>query len=65
MKSKQKTNKSVKKRVKVTATGKVKRRKAGTGHLLSVKTSKRRRDLRKPTTCTKADAKRIRELINE
>ena len=44
---KQKTHKGIAKRVKVTARGKVKRKKAGTGHLMSSKTSKRRRQLGK------------------
>ena len=42
---KQKTHKGLSKRVKVTARGKVKRKKAGMGHLMSSKTSKRRRQL--------------------
>jgi large subunit ribosomal protein L35 len=44
---KQKTHKGMKKRYKLTATGKVKHRKRGRGHLLSSKTSKRKRHLRK------------------
>lgn len=43
---KQKTHKGMKKRYKLTATGKVKHRKRGRGHLLSGKTSKRKRQLR-------------------
>ncbi len=43
---KQKTHKGMKKRYKLTATGKVKHRKRGRGHLLSGKTSKRKRHLR-------------------
>ena len=43
---KQKTHKGMKKRYKVTATGKVKHRKRGRGHLLSGKTSSRKRHLR-------------------
>ncbi|MBI5366165.1 MAG: 50S ribosomal protein L35 [Planctomycetes bacterium] len=44
---KQKTCKAVTKRVKVTATGKVKRNKANRKHLLSGRTRKRKRSLRK------------------
>ena len=43
---KQKTHKGMKKRFKLTAKGKVKHRKRGRGHLLSGKTSKRKRQLR-------------------
>ncbi|HON45581.1 MAG TPA: 50S ribosomal protein L35, partial [Planctomycetota bacterium] len=42
-----KTNKSVAKRVRVTKTGKILRNKQGRRHLLSNKTSKRERGLRK------------------
>ncbi len=44
---KQKTHKGLKKRVKVTAKGKVKRRNAFTGHLMSSRPAKRLRRLRK------------------
>jgi large subunit ribosomal protein L35 len=44
---KQKTNKSVKKRFRVTGTGKLKRNQANRRHLLSGRTSKRKRQLRK------------------
>jgi len=40
---KQKTHKGLSKRVKVTATGKVKRNRTGAGHLMSSKNAKRRR----------------------
>ena len=40
---KQKTHKGLKKRVKVTASGKVKRGRTGAGHLMSSKNAKRRR----------------------
>jgi large subunit ribosomal protein L35 len=46
---KQKTNKSVRKRVRITGTGKVKRNKANKRHLLSGRSSKRKRQLRKTT----------------
>ena len=42
-----KTNRSIKKRFKVTATGKVRRFRANSSHLLSGKKSSRRRKLRK------------------
>ena len=43
---KQKTHKGMKKRFKLTASGKAKARKRGRGHLLSGKTPKRKRQLR-------------------
>jgi large subunit ribosomal protein L35 len=45
---KQKTNKSVKKRMRVTASGKIKRNKSNKRHLLSGRTTKRKRQLRRP-----------------
>ena len=42
---KQKTHKGLKKRVKVTANGKIKYKKAGAGHLMSKKSGKRQRKL--------------------
>jgi large subunit ribosomal protein L35 len=44
---KQKTHKGLAKRVKVTATGKIKIHKAGASHLMSVKNAKRRRRIRR------------------
>jgi large subunit ribosomal protein L35 len=46
---KEKTHKGLAKRVKVTARGKIKRMRAGAGHLLSHKSSKTRRRLKKAT----------------
>ncbi len=43
---KQKTHKGMKKRYKITATGKAKHRKTDRGHLKSGKTPKRKRQLR-------------------
>lgn len=48
MKIKQKTKKAVAKRFKLTKSGKVKRQKAGRGHLMSHKRGKRVRQLRRP-----------------
>ncbi|MCF6154289.1 MAG: 50S ribosomal protein L35 [Candidatus Brocadia sp.] len=42
-----KTHKGLKKRIKISAKGKVKRSKAGKGHLLSGKSGRRREHLRK------------------
>jgi large subunit ribosomal protein L35 len=51
-KQKQKTHKGLAKRVKVTARGKIKHRKAGAGHLKSVKSADRLRKIRRPATVT-------------
>jgi large subunit ribosomal protein L35 len=50
--TKQKTNKSVKKRMRITATGKIKRNKSNKRHLLAGRTSKRKRQLRQPEMVT-------------
>lgn len=56
---KMKTRKSVAKRFKLTATGKIKRACAGRGHLLSSKSRKRKRHLRKGALVSGADYRRI------
>ena len=45
---KQKTHKGLAKRVKVTARGKIKHRRAGASHLMSGKRAKSRRRVRRP-----------------
>lgn len=55
---KQKTNKGVKKRFKITASGKIKRHKANKRHLLAGRTSKRKRQLRLPAVETGKIAKK-------
>ncbi|MBP8625835.1 MAG: 50S ribosomal protein L35 [Syntrophorhabdales bacterium] len=60
---KQKTHRGLAKRVKVTATGKIKRAKAYHSHLLSSKTPKMKRRLSRSDTVHPADAKRIKKLI--
>ena len=57
---KQKTHKGLSKRVKVTASGKVKHKKTGCGHLMSGKNAKRRRRLNNPATMTSTMAKTAR-----
>jgi len=49
---KMKTHKSMRKRFRVTANGKLKRRQAGKKHLLSHKTGKRKQKLRRAITET-------------
>jgi large subunit ribosomal protein L35 len=60
---KQKTKKSIAKRMKVTRTGKVLRRRMATGHLLSPKSSKRRRVLGQATIVLGKIAANYRLLI--
>ena len=58
-----KTNKAVAKRFKLTGKGKVKRGQAFKSHILTKKTSKRKRKLRKSATCTPGDARRMKRLL--
>lgn len=61
---KMKSNRGAVKRFKKTATGKFKRSRAYKGHLLTKKTSSRKRKLRKTGTVAKADQKRIERLLS-
>ena len=58
-----KTNKSAAKRFKRTKSGKLKRSKAFGSHLLTSKSSKRRRRLRKAGILVGEDAIRIKKLL--
>ena len=58
-----KTKKSVAKRFKITAGGKVLRRHAGKRHLAQTKNPKRRRHLRGSTTVDPTDAYRITQNL--
>jgi len=60
---KMKTNKSVAKRFKITGKGKVKRSRAFKSHILTKKTAKRKRRLRKPDLAAPGDAKRIKRML--
>jgi large subunit ribosomal protein L35 len=60
---KMKTKRGAAKRLKVTASGKILRRKGWKSHLLEWKSPKRKRQLRKVTQISKADTKRIRRLV--
>ena len=60
---KMKTHKGVKRRMKITATGKVRYRHPNAGHLMSGKSGKRRRALRKPAILTGALAKRAKAAV--
>lgn len=58
-----KSNSSAKKRLKVTGSGKIMRKKANKGHLLTKKTSKRKRQLRKDTIVDKTREKDVKQMI--
>lgn len=61
---KMKTHAGAKKRFSVTGSGKVRRLKAYKSHILTKKTSKRKRNLRRPAIVeTNGEAKRIKRLI--
>jgi len=60
---KPKTHKGLKKRIRVTARGKVKRGKAYRGHLLSGRPSKQMRKLKRGAILGKADTKRTLEKL--
>jgi large subunit ribosomal protein L35 len=60
---KMKTNKSVKKRFKLTGKGKVKRMRAFKSHILTKKSPKRKRRLRKADIAAPGDARRIRRML--
>jgi large subunit ribosomal protein L35 len=58
-----KTNRSVKKRMRFTKTGKIKHFKAGKGHLLTCKASKRKRLLGKAGFVSTGEAGNIRKIL--
>lgn len=60
---KMKTHRGAAKRFSLTGTGQVKRAKAYKSHILTKKSAKRKRNLRKGTLVSKADAKNIKMLI--
>jgi large subunit ribosomal protein L35 len=60
---KMKTNRGAAKRLKSTASGKLKRHKANKSHILTKKSTKRKRHLRKADLVDKADEKRMKRLL--
>jgi large subunit ribosomal protein L35 len=58
-----KTNSGAKKRFTLTGTGKVKRKHAYKSHILTKKTTKQKRNLGHTSVVSKADEKRIKELL--
>ena len=60
---KMKSNRAAKKRFKVTGSGKIKREKAYKNHILTKKSSKRKRHLGKPTLVSEQEARTIKRMI--
>ena len=60
---KMKVHKGLKKRVKVTAKGKVRHKKAFAGHLMSGKNGKRRRSLKKASYARSDNQNRFKEAL--
>ncbi|MCA1796008.1 MAG: 50S ribosomal protein L35 [Desulfuromonadaceae bacterium] len=58
-----KTNRGAAKRFKKTGTGKIVRNKAFTSHILTKKTTKRKRDLRHGTLVHAADHKNVSAMV--
>jgi len=58
-----KTNRGAAKRFKTTGSGKIARNKAFSSHILTKKTSKRKRNLRKSTLVDSANLKQVSKLI--
>ena len=64
-KNKMKSHRGACKRLKLTGSGKIKRNKAYKSHILTKKAAKRKRGLRKATTLTSADLKRIKGILSK
>jgi large subunit ribosomal protein L35 len=60
---KMKSTSGAKKRFKKTASGQFKRRKAYRSHILSTKSRKRKRQLRKPTLVSETEVKKMVAMI--
>jgi len=60
---KMKTNSSVKKRFKLSGSGKIMRRKAGLRHILTKKSKDVKKQLGKGTVVAKGDEHRIRRML--
>jgi len=58
-----KTNKGAAKRFKLTASGKIKRKKAGLNHILTKKSKTLKRNMRQDGVINASDSKAIKRLI--
>lgn len=61
--SKMKTNRSAKKRYKITGTGKIKRSRAGKSHLMATFSGKRVRQLRNAALVSKGEEKTAKRML--
>ena len=59
-----KTNAASKKRFALTGTGKIKRKHAYHSHILTKKSTKRKRNLDHTTLVSSANAKQVKDLLN-
>jgi len=60
---KMKTRRGAAKRFQLTKSGKIKRHKAFASHILTKKSTKRKRGLRQATLVSKADEARVRRML--
>jgi len=60
---KQKTHKGLAKRVKISACGKIKRKRSFSGHLMSTKSGNRCRSLRQTTGMSKTMTRKTKEAL--
>ena len=60
---KMKSNRGASKRFRVTASGKIKRHSSHGSHILTKKSTKRKRGLRKESQVSPADAPKVRKMI--
>lgn len=60
---KMKSHSGAQKRFKKTGSGKYKRKKAGKRHILTKKTSRKKRKLGKPTTVNKTQQKDVEQML--
>lgn len=62
---KMKSNRGASKRFRVTASGKIKRHSSHHSHILTKKSAKRKRNLRKESLVSEADSSRVKRMILE
>ena len=62
---KMKSHRGAAKRIQVTSTGKIRRRRAFANHILEKKSAKRKRHLKSPGLISDADTKRIRRMLGK
>ncbi len=59
-----KTNRGAAKRFKLTASGKVKRKKSGLRHILTTKSNAQKRNLRKSGLVAKEDTRAVKRMLS-